>query len=405
MANALNVRLINNVTSIAQGDNASTVILELLDNNRLIMPFLNGKTALINFISTRNEIQYQTTALIFDSRIEFNVDEVIPHGKYNVEVRVEEDDSSYVFPSSVDYKLTINKSANDFYNVAINVNGVDLIVAEVYQRLESENPGLLEHVDRKDNPHQVTAEQVGLGNVDNVKQATKTEFDDHADDTEIHVTDDEKEAWNSKATQEDIDNALDNFDGVSKSAFDGHINNTDYHFEDEEKAQMKDDLSTSIQHVGNTNNPHQVTKEQVGLSNVLNVEQASKEEFDELKDTVENIPGSPVEDIPLTLTTSIEGAMLYGVSAFIRNNVAYISAMLVTPEEGALDGNIVINGIPDGKRIQSTYQFAQVDEGTGASLGYLSTSQSGLTGRIYIQGERKHNAGYVFSIVVPIINA
>ena len=40
-------------------------------------------------------------------------------------------------------------------------------------------PGLSNHLERRDNPHEVTREQVGLGSVDNQKQATKAEFDAH----------------------------------------------------------------------------------------------------------------------------------------------------------------------------------------------------------------------------------
>ncbi|SFM29310.1 Peptidase_G2, IMC autoproteolytic cleavage domain [Gracilibacillus orientalis] len=43
-----------------------------------------------------------------------------------------------------------------------------------------------EHVNDKNNPHSVTKSQVGLDNVDNVKQATKTEFDDHVGDNLKH---------------------------------------------------------------------------------------------------------------------------------------------------------------------------------------------------------------------------
>lgn len=39
-----------------------------------------------------------------------------------------------------------------------------------------------QHVDSTNNPHSVTKAQVGLGNVDNVKQASKTEFDSHVGD-------------------------------------------------------------------------------------------------------------------------------------------------------------------------------------------------------------------------------
>ena len=66
-------------------------------------------------------------------------------------------------------------------------------------------------MENSENPHGVTKSQVGLGNVDNAKQASKTEFDSHT---------------------------------------------------------------------GNKANPHGVTKSQVGLGNVDNAKQASKTEFD-----------------------------------------------------------------------------------------------------------------------------
>ena len=72
-------------------------------------------------------------------------------------------------------------------------------------------PNITSHMDNSENPHGVTKSQVGLGNVDNAKQASKTEFDSHT---------------------------------------------------------------------GNKANPHGVTKSQVGLGNVDNAKQASKTEFD-----------------------------------------------------------------------------------------------------------------------------
>jgi len=66
------------------------------------------------------------------------------------------------------------------------------------------------HIGRVDNPHQVTKSQVGLANVDNIQQATKSEFNTH---------------------------------------------------------------------VGNFNNPHQVTKTQVGLGNVTNDPQVRRDEM------------------------------------------------------------------------------------------------------------------------------
>ena len=94
------------------------------------------------------------------------------------------------------------------------------------------------HATNRNNPHNVTKSQVGLANVTNVEQASKTDFDAHARDTTKHVTQQERTAWNGKA-----------------------------------------DGRALTDHTGNRNNPHGVTKTQVGLGNVVNVEQASKSEF------------------------------------------------------------------------------------------------------------------------------
>lgn len=94
------------------------------------------------------------------------------------------------------------------------------------------------HLDNHNNPHSVTKAQIGLGNVTNVEQASKTDFDAHARDTTKHVTQQERTSWNGKA-----------------------------------------DSRALTDHAGNRNNPHGVTKTQVGLGNVINVEQASKSEF------------------------------------------------------------------------------------------------------------------------------
>ncbi len=111
MANSLNVRLVNMVTDIAQGDNASTVILELLDENKLIMPNLDGYTTNIYLIDKNNDIKYQHETFVFDSRVEFNIEAIIPSGVYKVEIRVAVDQYTYIFPSNFNFQLRINESS------------------------------------------------------------------------------------------------------------------------------------------------------------------------------------------------------------------------------------------------------------------------------------------------------
>lgn len=53
-----------------------------------------------------------------------------------------------------------------------------------------------EHAAKTDNPHKVTKSQVGLSNVDNVKQASKQDFDTHNSDNTRHITAAERTKWN-----------------------------------------------------------------------------------------------------------------------------------------------------------------------------------------------------------------
>lgn len=96
------------------------------------------------------------------------------------------------------------------------------------------------HIIDTSNPHNVTATQIGLDKVINEKQATKKEFDLHTEDVVRHVTTTERNKWNSAETN----------------------------------ARAYTDT-----HEGRKDNPHEVTKEQVGLGNVDNVQQASLVEF------------------------------------------------------------------------------------------------------------------------------
>ncbi|MGR6061472.1 hypothetical protein ACUWE4_01285 [Bacillus velezensis] len=61
---------------------------------------------------------------------------------------------------------------------------------------------LASHKNDMNNPHKTTKGQVGLGNVDNVQQAPKRDFDIHVNDAELHINKEERENWNNKETPE-----------------------------------------------------------------------------------------------------------------------------------------------------------------------------------------------------------
>lgn len=75
---------------------------------------------------------------------------------------------------------------------------------------------LASHLADTNNPHKVTAAQVGLGSVDNVKQAAKTDFDSHVNNKNNPHT--------VTAVQIGLDK-VDNIQQAAKTDFDSHVNN------------------------------------------------------------------------------------------------------------------------------------------------------------------------------------
>lgn len=132
--------------------------------------------------------------------------------------------SAYVY-RDYDFNTTISKNSQ----ITIQYNATDLVYATVPE---------LKATERK----------------------LQTNIDNHIRDTARHVSDQERTRWNGKADSShkhkvaDIDGLPEKIDEFTRS-----------------KAE-KVDLSAHIQ---NRNNPHNVTKQQVGLGNVDNVRQAS----------------------------------------------------------------------------------------------------------------------------------
>ena len=64
----------------------------------------------------------------------------------------------------------------------------------------------------------LTKSDIGLGNVDDVKQATKTEFDTHLTNNVNHITDMERTNWNAKLNANDVVNDLTTSDALKPLA-------------------------------------------------------------------------------------------------------------------------------------------------------------------------------------------
>lgn len=249
-----------------------------------------------------------------------------------------------------------NKPASDYFNWFFNKTYQSLLDVMENAQHKSEKgqangyAGLDANGKVPSSQLALTKNQVGLGSVDNVKQASKTEFDEHKND-ESHLKNGEREKWNKAPSKEEMTTELNK--KVDKVTGKG-LSSNDYTSEEKTKlagvepnankythpathpASMitesqtkqfsshaekeswnskyvkplegipKIDLESGVQsalekaesavqdvsdlatkqelqdHEDKTNNPHAVTKVQVGLENVDNVKQASKAEHDAL---------------------------------------------------------------------------------------------------------------------------
>ncbi|MEH7714359.1 pyocin knob domain-containing protein [Bacillus velezensis] len=152
---------------------------------------------------------------------------------------------------------------------------------KVDEFMEKQNFDLKMHIQNNANPHQVTKEQVGLSNVINEEQATKVDFDSHLDDTENPHSVTKSQVGLSK---------VDNVQQAAKVDFDAHDADLDRHITKDERSywNSSDERTKSFlaEHTNDQLNPHKVTAVQVGLGNVDNVKQATKNDFDNhLNDT------------------------------------------------------------------------------------------------------------------------
>jgi len=129
----------------------------------------------------------------------------------------------------------------------VDIDGLEAIIGNQTTN-KANQADLNAHIQNQNNPHNVTKQQVGLGNVTNVEQASKQDFNNHATNR--------NNPHSVTKAQVGLGNVT-NVEQASKQEFNAHATNR--------------------------NNPHSVTKSQVGLGNVDNIRQASYESVEDLK--------------------------------------------------------------------------------------------------------------------------
>ena len=148
------------------------------------------------------------------------------------------------------------------------LNYVTGVTSAIQTQLTANAGAVSTHAARTDNPHSVTKTQVGLGNVDNTSDATKnTAVATLSNKTLTSPKVNEDVVLSATATE------LNKLDGATAST-------TELNYVTGVTSAIQTQLTANAgavsTHTARTDNPHSVTKTQVGLSNVDNTSDASK---------------------------------------------------------------------------------------------------------------------------------
>lgn len=153
-------------------------------------------------------------------------------------------------------------------------------VSSEYDTLKKIEDIIKAHLQDYNNPHQVTKEQVGLANVDNTADTDKPVSDATQaliDSTKNELNSSISSHVENKDNPHDVTKAQVGLDQVDNTS---DLNKPVSTAQQEAINTAKEEINQVLtSHTSNTSNPHNVTKEQIGLSNVTNDSQVKRVEM------------------------------------------------------------------------------------------------------------------------------
>lgn len=224
-------------------------------------------------------------------------------------IYVHEGKSWWIYRTNVKTNFDFNDAVNEILDVQVYVRE---LTAEDLNPVEQLTKLLFEHINNKFNPHEVTKEQVGLGNVDNTADMDKPV---------------------SRLQKEYID-ALEN---RVKSWFkqlnvwiNNHVAEVNKKFQDVwaainkklDKEDYENDKDNFNAHIRNYDNPHRVTAAQVGLPTAASDIEKLKQKAQELQGLLINKQDKTSEEL-VTDNKRIVDAIneIYGIVAEHNNHI------------------------------------------------------------------------------------
>ena len=266
----------------------------------------------------------------------------------------------------------------------------------------SQQQQLLQHLVNYNNPHRVTAEQVGLGNVANFPPLTETDLENNNYGNK-YVTYNILEAAAEALGFRDLNNVANYPPTTLTDIQNGTFGNTYLTYNLLSQAVQSLNIvlppllrTEFLAHLTNYNNPHEVTAEQVGLGNVVNLPVLTTQEIQAGDTSLEayvtyNLLSEAIGSLPNTgiLTPTQK-------SEFLAHLTNYDNPHQVTAEQVGL-GNVAnlppisntdITNVNNGSSPDDVYVTYNMLQAASNSLGYksgfnttatLSAASSGTT--------------------------
>lgn len=224
-------------------------------------------------------------------------------------IYVHEGKSWWIYRTNVKTNFDFNDAVNEILDVQVYVRE---LTAEDLNPVEQLTKLLFEHINNKFNPHEVTKEQVGLGNVDNTADIDKPV---------------------SRPQKEYIDALENRVKGWFKQLnvwINNHVAEVNKKFQDVwtainkklDKEDYENDKDNFKAHIRNYDNPHMVTAAQVGLPTAVSDIEKLKQKAQELQGLLINKQDKTSEEL-VTDNKRIVDAIneIYGIVVEHNNHV------------------------------------------------------------------------------------
>ena len=224
-------------------------------------------------------------------------------------IYVHEGKSWWIYRTNVKTNFDFNDAVNEILDIQVYVRE---LTAEDLNPVEQLTKLLFEHINNKFNPHEVTKEQVGLGNVDNTADMDKPV---------------------SRPQKEYIDALENRVKGWFKQLnvwINNHVTEVNKKFQDVwaainkklDKEDYENDKDNFNAHTRNYDNPHRVTAAQVGLPTAASDIEKLKQKAQELRGLLINKQDKTSEEL-VTDNKRVVDAIneIYGIVVEHNNHV------------------------------------------------------------------------------------